>query len=348
MLGQVNQRVEPFAQSVQLSVLPEFVKMPSTMRAKLYLARPLPKPVMDVICGRFDLTVPPLDRPPAKEEILAGIREARAVICTLNERFDEAMLGAAPSLRVIANYAVGYNNIDVAAAKARGVVVTNTPDVLTNATADLTWALILAVARRVVDGDQLVRQNRWTGWSPTQMLGVDLAGKTLGIIGMGRIGQAVARRAVGFDMNVLYWTRSERPPQPDHPSWRRGSFEELLRRSDFLSLHVPLTQETTHLINASALGLMKPTAFLINAARGPVVDEAALVKALQEGRLAGAGFDVYEKEPELHPGLRELSQVVLLPHLGSATMETRIKMGMMCVENVLAVLEGKPAPNRVA
>jgi len=234
------------------------------------------------------------------------------------------------------------------AAKASGVIVTNTPDVLTNATADITWALILAVARRVVEGDHLVRQDRWTGWSPTQLLGVDLTGKTLGIIGMGRIGQAAARRALGFEMNVLYWTRSERSLPSANPAWRRVSFEDLLHRSDFLSLHVPLTTETTHLINDAALRRMRPTAFLINTARGPVVDEAALVQALQERRLAGAGFDVYEREPALHPGLRELAQVVLLPHLGSATTETRIKMGMMCVENVLAVLDGKPAPNRVA
>lgn len=318
------------------------------MRHKLYLARPLPTPVMTVIHEHFGLTVPPANRPPAKAEILAGIRDASAVICTLNERFDAEALAAAPSLRVIANYAVGHNNIDVDAAKARGIVVTNTPDVLTNATADITWALILAVARRVIEGDQLVRLNRWTGWSPTQMLGVDLSGKTLGIIGMGRIGQAVARRAAGFDMNILYWNRSERPPQSSNPAWQRVSFEELLRRSDFLSPHIPLTPDTHHLINETALRLMKPTAFIINAARGPVVDEAALVQALQEHRLAGAGLDVYEKEPELHPGLRELPQVVLLPHLGSATTETRIKMGLMCVENVRAVLEGKPAPNRVA
>ena len=303
---------------------------------------------MSVIHTRFDLTVPPLDRPPDRTEILTGVRDAQAAISTLNERFDRDTLSAAPSLRVIANYAVGYNNIDIDAAKARGVIVTNTPDVLTNATADITWALILAVARRVVEGDQLVRRHHWTGWSPTQLLGVDLSGKTLGIMGMGRIGQAVARRAAGFDMSVLYWTRGERPLQSHHPSWQRVSFEDLLRRADFLSLHVPLTPETTHLIDEAALRLMKPTAYLINAARGPVVDEAAMVKALQEGRLAGAGFDVYEKEPELSPGLRELNQVVLLPHLGSATTETRIKMGLMCVENVLAVLDGKPAPNRVA
>ena len=321
--------------------------MPGIMRPKLYLARPLPDPVMAVIRERFSLTATPADHPPSDAEIRSGVRDAQAAVCTLNERMDAEMLSAAPSLRVIANYAVGYNNIDVNAAKARGIVVTNTPDVLTNATADITWTLILAVARRVVEADQLVRQNRWTGWSPTQMLGTDLSGKTLGIIGMGRIGQAVGRRAAGFDMTVLSWARSERPLQSGNPAWQRVSFEELLRRSDFLSLHVPLTPETKHLINDTALRLMKPTAFLINAARGPVVDEAALVKALQEHRLAGAGLDVYEKEPELHPGLRELSQVVLLPHLGSATTETRVRMGMMCVENVLAVLEGKPAPNRV-
>jgi glyoxylate reductase len=325
--------------------------MPRIMHPKLYLSRPLPDPVMAIIREQFSLTVTPADHPPSATEIQAGVREAQAVICTLNERFDAGILAAAPALRVIANYAVGYNNIDVEAARTRGIVVTNTPDVLTNATADITWALILAVARRVVEGDQLVRQNRWTGWSPTQMLGVDLAGKTLGIIGMGRIGQAVARRAAGFEMKVLYWSRSEHLLQPGNsawPAWQRVSFEELLHRSDFLSLHIPLTPETKHLIDEAALRLMKPTAFLINAARGPVVDEAALVAALREGRLAGAGLDVYEKEPELHPGLRELPQVVLLPHLGSATTETRIKMGLMCVENVLAVLEGTPAPNRVA
>ncbi|MBI5776710.1 MAG: D-glycerate dehydrogenase, partial [Nitrospirae bacterium] len=310
------------------------------MRPKLYLARLFPDPVMAVIRERFQLTVSPADHPPSSAEIRSGIRDAQAAICTLNERMDAETMAAAPALRVIANYAVGYNNIDVEAAKARGIVVTNTPDVLTNATADLTWALILAVARRVVEGDQLVRQHQWTGWSPTQMLGVDLSGKTLGIIGMGRIGQAVARRATGFEMNVLYWTRSERSPKELHASWQRVSFEELLRRSDFISLHIPLTPDTHHLINDAALRLMKPTAFLINASRGPVVDEAALVQALQEHRLAGAGLDVYEREPELQRGLRELTQVVLLPHLGSATSETRIRMGLMCVENVLAVLEG--------
>ncbi|MBM4120160.1 MAG: 2-hydroxyacid dehydrogenase [Nitrospira sp.] len=318
------------------------------MTYPLYLARPLPVPVMAAIQTHFALTVPPLDHPPTQKDIIAGIRDAQAAICTLNERMDATVLAAAPSLRVIANYAVGYNNIDIEAARQRGIVITNTPDVLTNATADITWTLILAVARRVVEGDRLVRQNQWAGWSPTQLLGVDLCGKTLGIIGMGRIGQAVAHRAAGFAMNVLYWNRSARPLANGQSAWQRVSFEELLRQSDFLSLHIPLTPETMHMINEAALRLMKPTAFLINAARGPVVDETALVKVLREGKLAGAGLDVYEKEPELASGLRELPNVTLLPHLGSATTETRVRMGLMCVENVLAILEGKPAPNRVA
>lgn len=302
---------------------------------------------MALIRTSFTLTAPPADSPPPRSAILAGIQDAEAVICTLNERFDRELLDAAPALRVIANYAVGYNNIDVEAAKARGVIVTNTPDVLTDATADLTWALILAVTRRVLEGDRLVRDQLWHGWSPTELLGTELAGKVLGIVGFGRIGQAVARRAAGFGMEVLYWTRSERPLPSCTPACQRVSFDELLERSDVLSLHVPLTPETTHLINEAALRRMKPTAYLINVARGPVVDEAALVAALREGRLAGAGLDVYEHEPEVHPGLRELKQVVLLPHVGSATVEARIRMGLMCVENVLAVLEGKPAPNRV-
>jgi len=258
------------------------------------------------------------------------------------------VLKAAPHLRVIANYAVGYNNIAVDEAKAKGVVVTNTPDVLTEATADLTWALLLATARRVPEGDRLVRSGAWTGWEPTQLLGADVCGKTLGIIGMGRIGRAVARRAKGFDMPVRYYNRTTLDPSTLNDQWRPTSWQEVLAGSDFISLHVPLTAETHHLIGSAELRLMRPTAYLINTTRGPVVDEAALVAAIQEGRLAGAGLDVYEHEPALHPGLRALPQVVTLPHLGSATLNTRIQMGMICVQNILAVLEGRPAPNRVA
>ncbi|MFQ5991229.1 MAG: 2-hydroxyacid dehydrogenase [Nitrospiraceae bacterium] len=316
-------------------------------RPTVYVARLLPEPVMSVIRERFLLAVEPDPQPPARPTLLHGMREASAVICTLTERIDQEALNAAPSLRVIANYAVGYNNIAVEAARTRSIVVTNTPDVLTETTADLTWALLLAAARRVPEGDALVRAGAWPGWEATQLLGSDVHGKTLGLIGMGRIGKAVARRAAGFQMSVLYWSRSPLAPSSRDPQWREASFEELLSQSDFVSVHVPLTGETEHLLGASALRLMRRTAYLINTSRGPVVDEDALVTAIQEGRLAGAGLDVYEHEPDVTPALRALPQVVLLPHLGSATLRTRIDMGMMCVENITAVLEGRPAPNEV-
>jgi glyoxylate reductase len=303
---------------------------------------------MAILTDRFRLTGQPNTNSPGREEIKEGLREAQAAICTLTERIDREILNAAPNLRVIANCAVGYNNIDIEAAKANGIVVTNTPEVLTEATADLTWALLLAVARRVSEGHWLVQQGAWTGWEPTQLLGAEVYGKTLGIIGMGRIGQAVARRALGFQMPVLYCSRRTVTPPAQGQTWQRVSLEELLSRSDFISLHVSLTPETHHLIGAPELRLMRPTAYLINTSRGPVIDEAALVEAIREGRLAGAGLDVYEQEPALHPGLRSLTQVVTLPHLGSATLDTRVRMGLVCVENVQAVLEGRPAPNRVA
>ena len=315
---------------------------------KLYVARLLPEPVMTVIRERFCLTAAPQVGAPNRTALRDGLREAQAAICTLTEGIDGDVLKAAPHLRVIANYAVGFNNIAVDEAKAKGVVVTNTPDVLTEATADLTWALLLATARRVPEGDRLVRSGAWTGWEPTQLLGADVCGKTLGIIGMGRIGRAVARRAKGFDMPVRYYNRTTLDPSILNDQWRPTSWQEVLAGSDFISLHVPLTAETHHLIGNAELRLMRPTAYLINTTRGPVVDEAALVAAVQEGRLAGAGLDVYEQEPALHPGLRTLPQVVTLPHLGSATLNTRIQMGMICVQNILAVLEGRPAPNRVA
>jgi len=302
---------------------------------------------MAVIAQRFRLTMEPDTAPPSRDRLRQGLQDAEAVICTLTEQMDEDLLRDAPRLKIIANHAVGYNNIDLQAAKARGIIVTNTPDVLTDATADLTWALLLAVARRVTEGYHLVHSGAWTGWEPTQLLGAEVSGQVLGIIGMGRIGQAVARRAMGFGMSILY--ASPRPvpsPDPSRP-WQQVTAETLFRKSDFISLHVPLTPATHHLIGADAFRLMRPTAFLINTSRGPVVDEAALVAALKEGRLAGAGLDVYEHEPQVHPGLREVRQVVTLPHLGSATLGTRVRMGMLCVENVLAVLEGRPAPNQI-
>ncbi len=296
---------------------------------------------------RYELIREPSDDQPSREELAHGLQDADAAICLLTDNVDDRLLAAAPRLRILANYAVGYNNIDLAAAARRHIVVTNTPDVLTDATADLTWALMLAVARRVTEGDALVRRGAWTGWAPTQLLGTDVSGAVLGIVGLGRIGQAVARRAVGFGMPVRYASRQGQSSPGIPPEWHLRTLPELLREADFLSLHVPLSAETRHLIGAKELAAMKPSAFLINTSRGPVVDEAALVAALRSRTIAGAGLDVFEQEPAIHPGLRELPQVVLLPHLGSATLATRIRMGMICLENIAAVLAGRTAPNRV-
>jgi glyoxylate reductase len=313
----------------------------------LYVTRPLPDPVMTVLTERFRLTQSPATTPPNRDDLLAGIRDADALICTLAEHIDASILSETSHLRVIANYAVGYDNIDLNAARGHKIIVTNTPDILTESTADLTWALLLATARRVPEGHDLVQEGAWTGWEPRQLLGADVFGRTLGIIGMGRIGQAVARRAVGFNMPVLYYNRTVKN-FPDQPSWKSMALDDVLAEADFLTLHVPLTPDTYHLIGPRELQLMRPTAYVINVARGAVVDEAALVTALREGRLAGAGLDVYEHEPLIHPGFLTLSQVVTLPHLGSATHATRIRMGMVCLDNIWAVMDGRPAPNRVA
>jgi len=287
------------------------------------------------------------DHIPTDEDRRHGFSRADAVICTLADPITDALLAAAPRLKIVANYAVGYNNIDVAAATRRGIIVTNTPDVLTDATADLTWALMLAVARRVVEGDRWARSGQWPGWAPTQMLGTDVTGKTLGIVGMGRIGQAVAQRAQGFRMPVRYASRRPCPTPPSVTTWAHRPLEEVLTQADFISLHVPLSEATRHLIGSRELAMMKSTAFLINTSRGPVIDEAALLAALQQGTIAGAGLDVYEREPVILSRLEQLSNVVLLPHLGSATLDARIKMGMICVENIAAVLGGRPPLNPV-
>ena len=315
-------------------------------RFTLYCTRMLPDPVMTAIWERYALVQEPPDHPPSQEELQQGFAEADAVISTLADHVDHTVLAGASRLKIIANYAVGYNNIDMHAAGQKGIVVSNTPDVLTDATADLTWALLLAVSRRVVEGDRWLRTGQWPGWAPTQMLGSEVSGKTLGILGMGRIGQAVALRAAGFRMPVIYASRRS-VTVPAGLSWNRHSLSEVLAQSDFLSLHVPLTDTTRHLIGVHELRNMKPTAFLINTSRGPVIDEAALVSALKTGLIAGAGLDVYEHEPAVHATLAMLPNVVLLPHLGSATLQTRIRMGMICLENVAAVLAGKPAPNQV-
>jgi glyoxylate reductase len=312
----------------------------------LFITRLLPQPVMDAIPRNYQLVAQPADRPSTAEELSHGFAQADAVICTLTDRVDAALLAQATKLKIIANYAVGYNNIDLSVATQRGIVVTNTPDVLTDATADLTWALLLALARCVLVGDTWVRTGSWPGWTPTQLLGADVSGKTLGIVGMGRIGQAVAQRASGFRMSVIYAGR-HRIPIPSGLTWEWQPLDTVLANSDFLSLHVPLTETTRHLIGRRQLTLMKPTAYLINTSRGPVIDEAALVSALETRTIAGAGLDVYEQEPTVSAGLISLKNVILLPHLGSATLETRVRMGLICLDNIAAVLRGGPAPNRV-
>jgi glyoxylate reductase len=249
---------------------------------------------------------------------------------------DGALLDALPSVRVVANFAVGYDNIDVPACTARGVWVTNTPDVLTDATADLTWALLLALARRMREGERLVREGRFEGWAPTMLLGMELSGRTLGLYGFGRIGRAVARRAEGFGMRVLHTTRTSGVP-----------FEVLLARSDVISIHAPLSLETHHAFDEAAFSRMQRHALLVNTARGPIVDEAALVRALEARNIGGAALDVYEEEPKVHPGLVGRDDVVLLPHLGSATRETRRRMAELALRNAAAVLRGERPPNPV-
>ena len=316
-------------------------------RPTLYLSRLLPDPVMAIVRDRFQLVQEPLDALPTPSTLRERLCQADAAIVTLGDRIDAETIHSAIRLKILANYAVGYNNIDLAAARQRGLIVTNTPDVLTDATADLTWALLLATARRIVEGDSLVRSGRWTGWSPTQLLGAEVSGKTLGIIGMGRIGQAVAQRAVGFRMPVRYHARQLMATPSLSREWEHRSLQDLLGEADVVTIHVPLSPSTHHLIGARELAWMRPTAFLINTARGPLVDEGALVDAIKKGIIAGAGLDVYEQEPALHSALAQLKQVVLLPHLGSATLHARVQMGLVCLENIQAVLNGRPAPNHV-
>lgn len=279
-------------------------------------------------------------------ELLERVGDKEGLLCNIVDRIDGELLDHAPRLRIIANYGVGFDHVDVEEVTRRGIPVTNTPGVLTDATADTAFALILATARRVVEGDHMARTDGFREWAPFRFLGTQVSGKTLGIVGFGRIGRAVARRAAGFDMTILVHSRTRLEADEER---RLGvcwtTFEELLARSDFVSLHVPLGPGTRHLVGESRLRLMKPSAILVNTSRGPVVDEAALVRALEEGVIAGAGLDVYEREPDLAPGLAARRNAVLLPHVGSATVETRTRMGLMAIENLLAGLRGEMPPN---
>lgn len=315
------------------------------MASHVFVTRPLPAPGIDLLNDSgFDVRSNPEDRPLSREQLLVGVREADALICMLSDRIDVELLDSAPALKIIANYAVGYDNIDVGAARERGIEVTNTPGVLTEATADLAWALLLAAARNLGAGERMVRAREWTGWGPMQLLGEPLQGRTLGIVGMGAIGQAVARRGKGFGMEIVYFNRNRVAPEIESSLGAEFvSFEELLRRSDFLSLHAPLNEHSRHLFNQQTFQLMKSTAVLVNTARGALIDEVELVAALRDGRLAAAGLDVYEFEPKITEGLLGLDNVVLAPHLGSASTLARGDMVRLCCENVSAVLAGKPA-----
>lgn len=311
------------------------------MKPKLLLTRLLPEPVMRKLEASFEVVANPCDRIMTKTEMMEKIPDCEILLCLLTDTIDADIMDAAPKLRGISNYAAGFNNIDLKAATVRGLPVSNTPGVLTEATADLAWALIMSVARRIPESERLLRAGGFHGWGPMLQLGGDVYGKTLGIVGLGRIGAAVARRGLGFSMNLLYAGVTPHPEFERETGASRVDLDTLLQHSDFVSLHVPLLPETRHLIGARELRLMKPTAYLINTARGPVVDEAALVDALRTGEIAGAGLDVFENEPELTPGLLELANVVLLPHIGSGTVSTRTEMGMLAAENALAMIEGR-------
>ena len=265
----------------------------------------------------------------------------------LTTEVDEPLLARLPALEIVADYAVGYDNVDLAAAARHGVAVTHTPDVLTDATADLTWALILAVARRLVEADGLARSGEWAGWHPRQLLGKELTGGTIAILGLGRIGEAVARRGRAFGMRVVYWSRSARPALEGELGALRLDLGEALTEADIVSIHLPLTPDTRHLIDAGRLEHMRTDAILVNTARGPIVDEEALADALEGGRLLGAGLDVHEREPEVHPRLAASPRTVLLPHVGSATVATRERMAAVVARNLLAVLEGESPPDAV-
>ena len=313
------------------------------MAKNVFISNNLPQGSVGLIPRSYSLDYNDSDAPLSKAELISRLKGKDGLICHIISTIDDEVLAAAPTLKVVANVAVGYNNIDVAAAKRRGVIVTNTPDVLTETTADFAWALLMAAARRVVEADHFARSGQWQRWQWDLLWGADVHGKTLGILGFGRIGRAVARRASGFDMRVLYHDAVR--PEPAVERELRVTYAEpetILREADFVSLHTPLLPETRHLINERTLRLMKKTAILVNAARGPIVDEAALVRALKEGWIAGAGIDVFEEEPTIHPGLAPLPNVVLAPHIASASRDTRIAMATLAVRNCLAVLDGKP------
>ena len=319
-------------------------------RLRVLVTRELPDGVVAALAERFEVDVYQGPRAMPREEFLRASDGAEGILALLTERIDDELLDAAgPQLMIVANYAVGYDSVDVPACTQRGVMVSNTPDVLTETTADMAWALMLAAARRIGEGERLLRSGDAWIWDPRMMLGVDVHGKTLALVGFGRIGRAMAPRAAGFGMRVLYHSAHRAPEDVEAGlgvEWR-AELDDLLAEADFVSLHVSLNDSTRHLIDAARLAKMKPTAVLVNTTRGPVVDEAALAACLASGGIFAAGLDVFEREPEVTPALRALDNCVIVPHLGSATVDTRLAMGMVAADNVIAALAGRRPPTLV-
>ena len=318
------------------------------MKMRILITGNLPENVISPLKEKYDIEINREDRPMDRQEMISKFKDKQGLLPMLNDSINEEVLNSSPHLKMIANFGVGYNNIDVRSATARGIMVSNTPGVLTEATAELAFTLILGVSRRLVEGDRMVREGRFKFWAPMLFLGREVTGKTLGIIGMGKIGKAIAVKARAFDMRVLYNNRKSIDSKEEEKLRAQYvDLKTLLAESDFVSLNVPLTEETKHLIGENELSLMKSTSFIINTSRGAVIDEKALVDVLRARKIGGAGLDVYENEPSLTPGLTDLDNVILLPHIGSGTLETRIKIGKLAVENLIAGLEGRTPPNLV-
>ena len=314
---------------------------------KIFVTRKIPQPGLDLLQRELELEINPENRVLTKEEIIKGMQGKDGLLCLLTDSIDKDVIYSEPKLKMIASYAVGYDNIDVPAATKRGIPVSNTPGVLTDATAEMAWALLFSVTRRIVEGDTFTRAGRFEGWDPMLMHGQDVSNKTLGIIGAGRIGTSFALKSKGFNMNVLYADDRVNNVLEQELKAKKVDFYQILKSSDFVSLHVPLNKETHHLIGEKELKMMKKTAVLINTSRGPVIDEQVLVKALKERWIFGAGLDVYEYEPDISEELKKLDNVILQPHSASATIETRTKMAIMAAENMIAGLKGEIPPNCV-
>jgi glyoxylate reductase len=317
-------------------------------RWPVLVTRRVPPRVLAAMRDALDVDLWDSEDPIPRDELLHRVADKRGVVTLLTERVDAELLDAAPELRIVANYAVGFDNVDVAACSERGILATNTPDVLTETTADLAWALILAASRRIAEGDRFLRSRTPWIWGPEMMLGRDIHGATLGLVGFGRIGQAVARRGRGFGMRVVYADPYAAPPEVDRElGAERVELDELLERADVVSVHVALTPQTRHLFDAAAFARMKESAVLVNTSRGPVIDEGALAAALQGGEIFAAGLDVFEREPEVHPGLLAADNAVVVPHLGSASVATRDDMGLLALENVVAAMRGERPPTLI-